>query len=165
MNGNKYNDDLIEELDTLLDCMKEIVVKFNIDISENLKKHKKVAIIKEFLPAYIVYENKIYSIFEQYLSDIGNEYIERFNILWSDFQDTWEKDIWDEYYNLREIEVEEKENSIIKINNTFDNENKEIEKTETLENIPWGIDEELKKLPDYVNLEKNNKGGCFCFIF
>ena len=108
--SQEYDEEILLELDTLLDCIKETVDEYKQNIKEAENKDFQFGlntasdVKKEFFPIYITLEDKILSILYQLKKDKyeqGGKYVERFVPYWSDFQEKWGKDMWEEYNEIR----------------------------------------------------------------
>lgn len=111
---NSKEDDRLEELDSLISLLSEIV--------ENYKKETTLTNqqLHEFMSEYINLEDKILEKFD-YISnmkDVDSNHMnlltDKFNDNWGDFQDTWNKESWDVYYTYRGIKDKNLNNGLMK---------------------------------------------------
>jgi hypothetical protein len=100
---NPKEDDRLEELESLISLLSEIVENFKKETTHTNQQ------LHEFMSEYINLEDKILEKFDliSNMKDVDsnqmNQLTDKFNENWGDFQDTWEKESWDVYYTYRGI--------------------------------------------------------------
>jgi hypothetical protein len=192
---NVKEDDRLEELDSLISLLTEIVENFK---KENSHSNQE---LHEFMSEYINLEDKILEKFDviSNMKEVDSkqmtELTEKFNEYWGDFQDTWDKESWDVYYTYRGIKDKNLGNGQMKKGNLFEDS---FDENDEIMNISFGqkfspvndfktrgstnddtmnmtmvninkIDEELKEVGEMSicrEKKEEKKRGCLdCLIF
>lgn len=92
-------EELINDLDAYIDCLKDITDNFSQteNVSVKMRTDVRLYIKNWFFNDYINLEDNILSTFEKikYLENERiNLLINKFNQYWTDYQDTWSEEYW-----------------------------------------------------------------------